>query len=237
MLRVAIADRSCSVSIMPARVAESNGPARPLRSDAARTVERILQAADQVLADHPSASMDTIASAAGVARTTVHRHFATRDTLLRALALWGVRRVEASLEEAAGTPETPAFVALYQATVNVCRVKVALAFTQSLAHHDPEVAEHHARVRDKVRHLLARVQAVGQLRPEVDLPWAQRVFRALVHEAVTGADPDETPDALAAHVIDTFFNGFGPGSPAAPSSHAIHAGSTATRPPHQEAAG
>ncbi|MDG4862728.1 helix-turn-helix domain containing protein, partial [Streptomyces sp. T-3] len=59
---------------------------RPLRADAERSVRVILEAAERVLAADPAASMEHIAEAAGVARTTVHRRFANRQALVDALA-------------------------------------------------------------------------------------------------------------------------------------------------------
>lgn len=57
-------------------------PNRERRSDARRNVAAILEAARTVLAADPSASMGTIAAAAGVHRATVHRHFPAREDLL-----------------------------------------------------------------------------------------------------------------------------------------------------------
>lgn len=51
-----------------------------------RTRKAILDAAMTVLADQPAAALSDIAAAAGVGRSTVHRYFAERTDLLRALA-------------------------------------------------------------------------------------------------------------------------------------------------------
>ncbi|MGO4427746.1 TetR/AcrR family transcriptional regulator, partial [Streptomyces sp. MCAF7] len=45
---------------------------RPLRADAERTMTAILEAAERTLSRDPAATMEQIAEAAGVARTTVH---------------------------------------------------------------------------------------------------------------------------------------------------------------------
>ncbi|MBA3262624.1 MAG: serine/threonine-protein phosphatase [Thermoleophilaceae bacterium] len=55
------------------------------RADALRNRERILDAAERMLERSPSASLADIAAAAGVARSTLHRRFRTRDELLAAV--------------------------------------------------------------------------------------------------------------------------------------------------------
>jgi serine phosphatase RsbU (regulator of sigma subunit) len=55
------------------------------RADAMRNRERILDAAERLLERSPSATLADIAAAAGVARSTLHRRFASRDDLLAAL--------------------------------------------------------------------------------------------------------------------------------------------------------
>jgi AcrR family transcriptional regulator len=58
---------------------------RPRRLDARRNVEAIVDAARRALAADPEASVHAVAEAAGVHRATVHRHFATREELVRAV--------------------------------------------------------------------------------------------------------------------------------------------------------
>jgi serine phosphatase RsbU (regulator of sigma subunit) len=55
------------------------------RADALRNRERILDAAERLLERSPSATLADIAAAAGVARATLHRRFASRDDLIAAL--------------------------------------------------------------------------------------------------------------------------------------------------------
>jgi serine phosphatase RsbU (regulator of sigma subunit) len=55
------------------------------RADALRNRERILDAAERLFEQSPSATLADVAAAAGVARSTLHRRFASRDDLLAAL--------------------------------------------------------------------------------------------------------------------------------------------------------
>jgi AcrR family transcriptional regulator len=55
------------------------------RSDARRSIDAILNAACTVLGERPDASMEEIATTAGVTRQTVYAHFPSRDALIAAL--------------------------------------------------------------------------------------------------------------------------------------------------------
>ena len=55
------------------------------RADKARNRERILDAAERLLAQSPTTTLADIAAAAGVSRSTLHRRFSNRDQLLAAL--------------------------------------------------------------------------------------------------------------------------------------------------------
>jgi AcrR family transcriptional regulator len=61
---------------------------RPLRRDAIRNQQRVLTAAQSVLGEHGTdATMELIASRAGVGVGTVYRHFPTKDALIDELVL------------------------------------------------------------------------------------------------------------------------------------------------------
>lgn len=64
---------------------ELTAPPRPMRADARRNYEAIVQVAAEAFAEHGTqTSLDDIASRAGVGPGTLYRHFPNRDCLLEA---------------------------------------------------------------------------------------------------------------------------------------------------------
>lgn len=81
---------------------------RGLRADASRNREHIIHSAMELLADHPAATMDELTAASGLGRTTVYRHFHSREQLVAAVyagAFEGARRVfaEAGMDDCVPT--------------------------------------------------------------------------------------------------------------------------------------
>jgi AcrR family transcriptional regulator len=180
-----------------------------MRSDTERTVRTILEAAERILSRNPAASMEQIAEAAGVARTTVHRRFTSREALVDAMSAWATRRF-AEAVESAYTTTAPVLVTLHQVTANVLRIKIDWGYAMSRnTSRDPEVARVHAQVRDRCDEMFRRARDAGLLRADADLDWVRRVYYALIHEAATGPDEGLDADALATRLVNTLLHGFG----------------------------
>ncbi len=62
--------------------------------------EHVLRSAAALLTRKSTATMDEVAKAAGISRATLHRHFAGRDALVRALEALGIAECEAALTRA-----------------------------------------------------------------------------------------------------------------------------------------
>lgn len=67
---------------------------RPRRS----TRQSVLDAAAVVLAESPGASMGAVATAAGIGRATLYRHFLSREALIKELSLEAIRACDAACE-------------------------------------------------------------------------------------------------------------------------------------------
>lgn len=184
----------------------TTGTDKALRADAERTSQQILQAAQRVLTADPTATMADIAKAAGVARTTVHRRFDTREALVRAMSVWSARRVHDAIDTAYAD-SAPPLIALYRVTAQILQAKTA---TPEMVHHvtpDPETARIQSMMATKCVGMLRRAQESGVLRSGVDLVWAKRVYYALIHEAIE--DDESDVDVLATRVVDTLLRGLG----------------------------
>jgi AcrR family transcriptional regulator len=166
-----------------------------MRADAERSTDRILKAAEDVLAADPNASLERIGDAAGVARATVHRRFASRQVLLEAMRSGLNERYLLGLEQAR-VRTAPPLIALHRVTEIVFELKASHPFSISLG------LSTHPEVQDGLDLLFTRLHADGTItasRPA----WCRRVYLALMHEvallpddAPELTDPDGRPDLL-----------------------------------------
>jgi AcrR family transcriptional regulator len=88
----------------------------PLRKDARRNREAILNAARELFAESGDVAMYEVARRAGVGQATLYRNFPDRDALLAALSAEQLDRLERFAAEHAGDPD--AFFVLVRAIVD-----------------------------------------------------------------------------------------------------------------------
>jgi AcrR family transcriptional regulator len=144
----------------------------PLRADARRNREQIIETARAVFAEQgPGATMDEVARQAQVGAGTLYRHFPDRDALTHAVLTDGLDRMVA-LAEAARSEETWAWDALSR-FVHGCaglRLDPLAAVAGAQPHHvaaAPEIGEMRARLLDVLDRIVAAAHDEGALRPDV----------------------------------------------------------------------
>ncbi|MEQ6903800.1 TetR family transcriptional regulator [Nocardioides sp. YIM 152588] len=152
------------------------------------TRDTVVVAAQRLLAVEPTASMAQIAAAAGVGRATVHRHFASREDLLREIGLRSLERWERSLSaaEAAAAGARDA-AALRTVLVGMLERYVEDAEEFGIALTDPTVVSD-AGLRQRSEALFAReialyaaAQRADVLRSDMPARWfAHAVYGLLV---------------------------------------------------------
>jgi AcrR family transcriptional regulator len=157
---------------------------RTRRADAEHNITAILDAAVELLAERPEASMAEIASAAGVARQTVYAHYHSREALLLAVAERA--RAEALTAIDAAEPERgPPLEALarlvpawWSSVQRHARVLEALA--PSFAGSD-ELHAFHAPILDRIERLVRRGRRGGDFDRDLPVAWLVAAFLGLMH--------------------------------------------------------
>ena len=144
---------------------------RPLRRDAARNRERILEAAGELFAERGlGATLNDVAHHAGVGVGTVYRHFPDKDELIETLFQARVDALVAIGEAGLADPDP------WHGLVSALEANLELQATdrglRQLVQDSPRSLERVVRVRDRLlpigRELIARAQAAGAVRPDID---------------------------------------------------------------------
>jgi TetR/AcrR family transcriptional repressor of mexCD-oprJ operon len=166
-----------------------------------RNAERILDAAVDTIADDPAASLEQIATNAGVSRPTLYAHFANRDALMDELTRRSAREVAARIraarpDEGAAEQALARVVAAAWATIGRYRGLVVinrrLPPEQLRAHTAPAVS--------LLRGLILRGQREHRFDPELSPDWLLTVLIELIHTAArqVSAGAMDSADAEAA---------------------------------------
>jgi AcrR family transcriptional regulator len=146
------------------------GGARAPRADAVRNRQRVLAAARKAFASQgPSVSLDDIARQAGVGAGTLHRHFPTKDELLRAVIADGLASLTvAAHDRAEATDPGAAFFDFFDGLIGHARQNLALAAALS---NSAGLSEQTRDVGDALHAaltvLLTRAQQAGAVRADV----------------------------------------------------------------------
>jgi TetR/AcrR family transcriptional regulator, mexCD-oprJ operon repressor len=143
--------------------------------------EHVLRAAAALLARKSTATMDEVARAAGIGRATLHRHFAGRDALVRALEQHGIQEFEAALDKSR-LDEGGAGDALRRLIGEVEPAADLLAFlyTENQLFEGDEVNEGWARLDARVSDLFRRGQEQGEFRIDLTPAWLTEALYALI---------------------------------------------------------
>ena len=176
-----------------------------LRRDARRNREAVIDAAIELLAQRPDASTGEIADASGVARTTVYRHFPTRDDLFRAMFERAVEYSHARTTQALTDSDT--------AEENLRRlagvmIDFGLEFKFLLANRpagQPALQEGREAPQSPVRIYMETAHKRGDLRTDFPVIWmmsaAQALMLVAIEDLVAGHTTVESAKSLLGETL------------------------------------
>jgi AcrR family transcriptional regulator len=175
------------------------------RADAERSIAAILDAAVELLAERPDASMADIAAAAGVARQTVYAHYDSRTALLGAVADRALAQAVAAIDAAEPTRGPPAQAldrlirAWWEAVERHARLLEALAPAFSDVE---DVHRFHSPILDRLEGLVRRGQRAGDLDRRLPVGWVTAAFLGLMHAAAEAVAAGRLDSADAGRALE-----------------------------------
>jgi AcrR family transcriptional regulator len=175
------------------------------RADAERSIAAILDAAVEVLAERPDASMAEMAAAAGVARQTVYAHYDSREALLTAVTERALARTVAAID--AAEPERGAPVEALDRLVRAwwetigphSRVLEALAAAYPSAE---QLHDLHSPILERLARLVRRGQRAGEFDRRLPVGWVAAAFLGLMHAAAEEVAAGRIAAQDAARALD-----------------------------------
>jgi AcrR family transcriptional regulator len=179
-------------------------PTGHLRADAERNVRAIIDAAIVLLAAEPEASMERVATAAGVGRATVYRHFASREHLVRAIldqALQDARDAAISSRPDDGT----AVEALKRAVQAILKVADRYRLVRQIPRDDTELRQRAEEVGAPLIAIIQRGQRSGDFRSDLPARWAASALGALIQAVTVALIDGEVRDRDACRLVVTTF--------------------------------
>lgn len=171
----------------------------------------LLDVVAEVLVADPSASLAQVAEAAGIGRTTLHKHYATRDELIRAvghraLELW--EQAVDAVRQDHGEPDG-GLRALVDAMVPIGPQLAFLWRTAAFDHMD-EIAKPWRAVEESGLEVLRRAQAAGLIAADVPQFWLLQTLYSLVYVAAESVRSGHlAPRDATGMVLRTLLHGIG----------------------------
>ncbi|MEU4639608.1 TetR/AcrR family transcriptional regulator [Micromonospora sp. NPDC023814] len=176
------------------------------RADALRSRAAVLDAAVRLLSAHPDASVEAVASAAGVTRQTVYAHFSSRQQLLAAVLDRVTEEVVAAMD-AADTDTGPAADALLRmldvSAREAGKYRGLLQAISALPVSPQADQERHAPVADRLGRVVRRGQEAGEFDDRLPADWFVAVVVKLGHAASEEADAGRMSEADATAALRT----------------------------------
>ncbi|MEU9342216.1 helix-turn-helix domain-containing protein [Streptomyces sp. NPDC048278] len=164
--------------------------------------DHVLRSAAALLTRKSTATMDEVAKAAGISRATLHRHFAGRDALVRALEALGIAECDAALD-AARLDEGPAADAVHRLVREIEPAAGLLAFlyTENQLFEGEGQNQGWARIDERIAALFRRGQQSGEFRIDLTPAWLTEALYGLLASAAWAVSEGRVAPKDFTHMI------------------------------------
>jgi AcrR family transcriptional regulator len=171
---------------------------RPKRADARRNYDKLVTTAREVFAEQGSdATLEEISRRAGVGIGTLYRHFPARENLVEAAYLDGVEEICAAVARHDGEEPWEALTGWLLEVVGFAATKRVLA-DEMFAYLDrgaPVFKSCAGAIYDAGEPLLARAQAAGEVRADVDIADVTKMVSGIA--GIRTAEPEQIEHIVA----------------------------------------
>ena len=170
----------------------------------------LLDVAAEVLVADPAASLAEVAAAAGIGRTTLHKHYATRDDLLcavghRAIDLW-----ERAVSPVTGTDDPDGGLRAITAAMIPIGPQLAFLWRTPTFDHIAELDQRWKAVEARCLAVLKRAQGRGFLTASVPDWWLLQTFYSIIYVAAESVGAGKlAPLDAPGLALRTFLHGVG----------------------------
>ncbi|OEU99881.1 TetR family transcriptional regulator [Streptomyces qinglanensis] len=205
------------MSPSPSSPSPSQDRSRNRRADARRSRASILDAAIRLLNERPDASVEAVATAAGVTRQTVYAHFPSRERLLAATLDRLTERTAAAMAAAEpdSGPAAEALLRLLDAAERCTAEHPGLVRAAAALPTDArEDAERHVAVAELLERVVRRGRHDGEFDDGLPADWLVSAVIALAHTASEQAEagrlsPDRAREVLRTSLLRLLGTGSG----------------------------
>lgn len=160
----------------------------------------LLDVAAEVLVADPAASLAEVAEAAGIGRTTLHKHYATRDDLLRAVGHRAIDLWEQALAEVADGPDGG--LRLLIGAMTPIGSQLGFIWRTPVLLRDAGLSRRAGVMEERTLAVLARAQDRGALAGGTPDWWLLSTFYSVTYMAAQSVSagrlaPDDAPGLVA----------------------------------------
>ena len=176
----------------------------------------LLDVAAEVLVADPAASLAEVAAAAGIGRTTLHKHYATRDDLLCAVGHRAIDLLEQAISQVTGTDDADGGLRATVAAMIPIGPQLAFLWRTPAFDHIAELEQRWKAAETRNLAVLKRAQDRGLLTASVPDWWLLQTFYSIIYVAAESVGAGKlAPLDAPGLALRTFLHGVGAPMPAA----------------------